>query len=97
MQNIRFETTVNPLFQFAPMTGTNYNKMIGVTDITFDNIHVPMGQNWKSIFGVRPEAPDDFMRGIVIKDLFIGGKKVTDFDEFARARSDGRNLDVKIK
>ena len=97
MQNIYFETTVNPLFQFAPMTGTNNNKMIGVTDITFDNIHVPMGQNWKSIFGVRPEAPDDFIKGIVIKDLYIGGKKIIDFDAFARTRSDGRNLDVKIK
>jgi hypothetical protein len=97
MQNIRFETIVNPLFQFAPMTGTKNTKMIGVTDITFDNIQVPMGQNWKSIFGVRPEAPDDFMRGIVIKDLFIGDKKVSGFDEFARTRSDGRNLEVKVK
>ena len=97
MQNITFETIVNPLFQFAPMTGTKFSKMIGVEDITFDNIQVPMGQNWKSIFGVRPEAPDDFMRGIVIKNLFIGGKKVTGFDEFARTRSDGRNLEVKIE
>lgn len=97
MQDITFETTVNPLFQFAPMTGTKHNKMIGVEGITFDNIQVPMGQNWKSIFGVRPEAPDDFIRGIVIKDLSIGGKKVTAFDEFARTREDGRNLDVKVK
>ena len=97
MQNIRFETIANPLFQFAPMTGTKHNKMIGIEDITFDNIQVPMGQNWKSIFGVRPEAPDDFIRGIVIKDLIIGGEKITDFDEFARTRSDGRNLDVKVK
>jgi hypothetical protein len=97
MQNITFETIVNPLFQFAPMSGSRYGKMIGVEDITFDNIQVPMGQNWKSVFGVRPETPDDFMRGIVIKDLFIGGKKITDFDEFARTRSDGRNLEVKIK
>jgi hypothetical protein len=97
MQNIRFETIVNPLFQFAPMTGTKFNKMIGVEDITFDNIQVPMGQNWKSIFGVRPEAPDDFMRGIVIRDLFISGKKITDFDEFARKRSEGRNLEVKLE
>ena len=77
MQNITFETIVNPLFQFAPMTGTRYNKMIGVEDITFDNIQVPMGQNWKSIFGGRPQAPDDFMRKIVIKDFIIGGKKIT--------------------
>ena len=97
MQNIRFETIVNPLFQFAPMTGTNYNQMIGVEDITFDNIQVPMGQNWQSIFGGRPEAPDDHMRGIVIKDLFIGDQKVTTLEEFARVRSDGRNLDVKIE
>jgi len=97
MQNITFETIVNPLFQFAPMTGTKFNKMIGVEDITFDNIQVPMGQNWKSIFGVRPEAPDDFIRGIVIKNLSIGGKKMTDFDDFARTRSDGRNLEVKIE
>jgi hypothetical protein len=97
MQNITFETIVNPLFQFAPMTGTKFNKMIGVEDITFDNIQVPMGQNWKSIFGVRPEAPDDIMRGIVIKNLFIGGKKVTSFDDFARTRSEGRNLEVKIE
>lgn len=97
MQNIRFETIVNPLFQFAPMTGTKHNKMIGVEDITFDNIEVPMGQNWKSIFGVRPEAPDDFMRGIVVKNLFIGGKKASNFDDFARTRSDGRNLEVKVK
>lgn len=97
MQNITFETIVNPLFQFAPMAGSVYGKMIGVQDITFDNIQVPMGQNWKSIFGVRPETPDDFMRGIVIKDLIIGGIKITDFDEFARTRSDGRNLEVKIK
>jgi hypothetical protein len=97
MQNIYFETIVNPLFQFAPMTGSRYSKMIGVEDITFDNIQVPMGQNWKSIFGVRPEAPDDFMRGIVIKDLMIGGKKITDFDEFARKRSEGRNLEVKLE
>jgi len=97
MQNITFETIVNPLFQFAPMTGTKFNKMIGVEDVTFDNIQVPMGQNWKSIFGVRPEAPDDIMRGIVIKNLFIGGKKVTSFDDFARTRSEGRNLEVKIE
>lgn len=97
MQNITFETIVNPLFQFAPMTGTKYNKMIGVEDITFDNIQVPMGQNWKSIFGVRPKAPDDFIRRIVIKDLIIGGKKITSFDEFARTRSEGRNLDVHIE
>jgi len=97
MQNITFETIVNPLFQFAPMTGTKFNKMIGIEDITFDNIQVPMGQNWKSIFGVRPEAPDDIMRGIVIKNLFIGGKKITSFDDFARTRSDGRNLEVKIE
>ena len=97
MQNITFETIVNPLFQFAPMSGSRYGKMIGVEDITFDNIKVPMGQNWKSVFGVRPETPDDFMRRIVIKNLIIGGKKITDFDEFARTRSEGRNLDVKIK
>ena len=97
MQNITFETIVNPLFQFAPMTGTKFNKMIGVEDVTFDNIQVPMGQNWKSIFGVRPEAPDDIMRGIVIKNLFIGGKKVTTIDDFARTRSEGRNLEVKIE
>ncbi|MCF7848368.1 MAG: hypothetical protein K9M45_05910 [Kiritimatiellales bacterium] len=97
MQNIYFETIVNPLFQFAPMTGTRYNKMIGVEDITFDNIQVPMGQNWKSIFGGRPQAPDDFMRGIVIKDLIIGGKKTNGFDEFARTRSEGRNLDIEIE
>lgn len=97
MQNITFETIVNPLFQFAPMTGSRFNKMIGVQDITFDNIQVPMGQNWKSIFGVRPETPDDFMRGIVIKDLIIGGKKIINFNDFARVRSEGRNLDVKIK
>ncbi|NDI17223.1 MAG: hypothetical protein EBY83_04535, partial [Verrucomicrobia bacterium] len=97
MQNITFETIVNPLFQFAPMTGTKFNKMIGIEDITFDNIQVPMGQSWKSIFGVRPEAPDDIMRGIVIKNLFIGGKKVTSFDDFARTRSEGRNLEVKIE
>jgi hypothetical protein len=71
--------------------------MIGVEEITFDNIQAPMGQNWKSIFGVRPEAPDDFMRGIVIKDLNIGGEKINDFSDFARARSDGRNLEVKIE
>ncbi|MEI7851917.1 MAG: hypothetical protein WCH86_08800, partial [Kiritimatiellales bacterium] len=97
MQNITFETIVNPLFQFAPMAGSRYGKMIGVEDVTFDNIQVPMGQNWKSIFGVRPEAPDDFIRGIVIKNLMIGGKKITDFDEFARTRSEGRNLDVHIE
>ena len=79
------------------MTGTRYNKMIGVEDITFDNIQVPMGQNWKSIFGGRPGAPDDFMRGIVIKDLIIGGKKITDSDEFARTRSEGRSLDLRIE
>ena len=97
MQNITFETIVNPLFQFAPMTGSRFSKMIGVQDITFDNIQVPMGQNWKSIFGVRPETPDDFMRGIVIKDLIIGGKKVLNLEDFARTRSNGHNLDVKIK
>jgi hypothetical protein len=97
MQNIYFETIVNTVFQFAPMTGSEYGKMLGVEDITFDNIQVPMGQNWKSIFGVRPEAPDDFMRGIVIKNLMIGGKKITSFDEFARTRSEGRNLDVHIE
>ena len=97
MQNITFETITSPLFQFAPMAGSRYGKMIGVEDITFDNIHVPMGQNWKSVFGVRPEAPDDFIRGIVIKDLFIGGKKVIDFKDFARTRSEGRNLEVKIE
>lgn len=97
MQNITFETIVNPLFQFAPMTGSRFSKMIGVQDITFDNIQVPMGQNWKSIFGVRPETPDDFMRGIVIKDLIIDGKKIINFSDFARVRSEGRNLDVKIK
>jgi hypothetical protein len=97
MQNITFETIVNPLFQFAPMTGTKFSKMIGVEDITFDNIQAPMGQNWKSVFGVRPEAPDDFIRGIVIKDLNIGGKKITDIDEFARTRSEGRNLEVRIE
>lgn len=97
MQNITFETIVNPLFQFAPMTGSRYNKMIGVEDITFDHIRVPMGQNWKSIFGVRSGAPDDFIRGIVIKDLMIGGRKVTSLDEFARTRSDGRNLEVKLE
>ncbi len=97
MQNITFETIVNPLFQFAPMTGTKFSKMIGVEDITFDNIQAPLGQNWKSVFGVRPEAPDDFIRGIVIKDLTIGGKKITDFDDFARTRSDGRNLEMKIE
>ncbi|KAB1154017.1 glycoside hydrolase family protein [Flavobacterium luteum] len=97
MQKITFETIVNPLFQFAPMTGSRFSKMIGIQDITFDNIQVPMGQNWKSIFGVRPETPDDFMRGIVIKDLIIGGKKIINFNDFARVRSEGRNLDVKIK
>jgi len=97
LQNITFETVTSPLFQFASLTGTHYSKMIGVEDITFENIQVPMGQNWKSIFGVRPEAPDDFMRGIVIKDLTIGGKKITEFDEFAQKRSEGRNLEVEIK
>ncbi|MEI8098615.1 MAG: hypothetical protein WCG74_07255 [Sediminibacterium sp.] len=97
MQNITFETIVNPLFQFAPMTGSRFSKMIGVEDFTFDNIQVPMGQNWKSIFGVRPETPDDFMRRILIKNLTIGGKKIANFDEFARMRSDGRNLEVIIK
>ena len=97
MQNITFETITNPLFQFAPMADSRYGKMIGVEEITFDNIQAPMGQNWKSIFGVRPEAPDDFMRGIVIKDLNIGGKKVIDFNDFARTRSDGRNLEVKLE
>ncbi|MBT8046023.1 MAG: hypothetical protein KJN67_02540, partial [Pontiella sp.] len=97
MQNIYFETIVNPLFQFAPMTGTRHNKMIGAEDITFDNIQVPMGQNWKSIFGGRPEAPDDVMRRIVIKDLVIGDKKITDLDEFSRTRSEGPNLDIQIK
>lgn len=97
MQNITFETIVNPLFQFAPMTGSRYSKMIGIEDVIFDNIQVPMGQNWKSIFGIRPETPDDFMRGIVIKDLIIGGKKILNLEEFARTRSNGRNLGIKIK
>ncbi|NDV60995.1 hypothetical protein G0Q06_00875 [Puniceicoccales bacterium CK1056] len=97
MKDIYFETIVNPLFQFAPMTGTVYNKMIGAEDITFDNIHVPMGQNWKSIFGGRTQAPDDVMRGIVIRDLMIKGKKITEFDDFARVRSNGRNLEVTIE
>jgi hypothetical protein len=97
MQNITFETIVNPLFQFAPMTGSKFNKMIGIEDITFDNIRVPMGQHWKSIFGGRTGAPDDVMRNIVIRDLVIGGKKITDLDEFARVRSDGRNLEVRIQ
>ncbi|WP_026777284.1 hypothetical protein [Polaribacter sp. Hel_I_88] len=96
-QNIYFETIVNPLFQFAPMTKSHYGKMIGIENITFDNIQVPMGQNWKSIFGVRPEALDDVMRTIRIKNLFIGGKKVMNFSDFARTRSEGRNLEVKIE
>lgn len=97
LQNITFETIVNPVFQFAPMTGSKHNKMIGIEDITFDNIRVPMGQHWKSIFGGRTGAPDDLMRNIVIRDLVIGGKKMTKLDEFARTRSEGRNLEVKIE
>ena len=73
------------------------HALMQAEDITFDNIQAPIGQNWMSIFGVRPEAPDDFMRGIVIKDLVIGGKKITSFDQFARTRSDGRNLEVKVE
>jgi len=47
--------------------------------------------------GVYPVAPNDVIRNIVIKYLIIGGKKITNFEDFARTRSEGRNLDVQIK
>jgi len=46
---------------------------------------------------IDSSALDDVMRGIVIKNLFIGGKKVTTIDGFARTRAEGRNLEVKIE
>jgi hypothetical protein len=97
LQNITFETITNPLFQFAPMTGTKYSKMIGVDDFTFDGIHVPMGQHWRSIFGPRPEAPDDHLKNIVIKDLYLGHQKMTQLKDFADTRGKTKNLDIKIK
>ncbi len=87
---------MNTLFMFTAIAGTRETKMLTIDNSTFENISVFGEQYVKSVFGTRPNAPDDVM-DIVIKNLTIEGKKIKKISDFANVVNEGKNLKVIIK